>query len=91
LQADGGFNGTGANGAHGAGGAAQTGGVTEPNSLLIAGNRGGDGYQIAGITFPGRYGSIGQGGQGGYASTGGANADSSAGANGVVIITEYYV
>lgn len=91
LVANGGNGGGGAAGAHGAGGAGQNSAtIRAGRTLQIPGQRGADGYEIAGLTFPGVYGSIGQGGQGGYDSTGGPDSNASNGAPGAVIITEIF-
>ena len=91
LVAGGGSGGSGAAASHGAGGnGGSTSTIRSGRTLQINGQRGADGFEIAGITFPDWFGSIGQGGQGGYATSGGPNASASNGSPGVIVITELY-
>ena len=91
LSAGGGSGGSGSSGSHGAGGnggSAAT--IRAGRTLQINGQRGADGFELAGVTFPDWMGSIGQGGQGGYLSSGGPTSNASNGSPGVIIITELY-
>jgi hypothetical protein len=91
LIANGGNGGGGLSASHGAGGAAQSAATLRAGrTFSVSGTRGADGFEVAGITFPSIYGSIGQGGQGGYATSGGPSSSANNGGGGVIIITEQY-